>query len=84
MISSYTNDERLLAAWQEGKTGFPLVDVCIRCLQTTGWVNFRMRAMLVSVLCHHLDCDWRKRVYHLARLFLGFNAYDHAPHLLCT
>lgn len=74
---SYTNDERLLAAWKEGKTGFPLADACMRCLQTTGWINFRMRAMLVSVLCHHLDCDWKKGVYHMAKLFLDYEPGIH-------
>lgn len=74
---SYTNDERLLAAWKEGKTGFPLVDACMRCLHTTGWINFRMRAMLVSVLCHHLDCDWKKGVYHMAKLFLDYEPGIH-------
>lgn len=74
---SYTNKEHLLTAWKEGRTGFPLVDACMRCLQTTGWINFRMRAMLVSVLCHHLDCGWRKGVYHLARLFLDYEPGIH-------
>ena len=73
----YSNDERLLEAWKEGKTGFPLVDACMRCLKVTGWINFRMRAMLVSVLCHHLDCDWRKGVYHLAKLFLDYEPGIH-------
>jgi deoxyribodipyrimidine photo-lyase len=35
-------------AWSEGKTGFPFVDACMRCLLKHGWMNFRMRAMLVS------------------------------------
>lgn len=47
---SYTNDERLLKAWEKGRTGFPLVDACIRCLKATGWINCRIRAMLVSTL----------------------------------
>jgi len=73
----YTNDDRLFKAWEEGKTGLPLVDACMRCLKATGWINFRMRAMLVSTLCHHLDCDWRKGVYHLARLFLDYEPGIH-------
>ena len=71
-----TNSEHL-EAWQSGQTGFPLVDACMRCLQVTGWVNFRMRAMLVSFLCHHLDQDWRNGVYHLARLFLDYEPGIH-------
>jgi len=76
---AYRNDEQLLEAWKNGMTGFPLVDACMRCLKTTGWMNFRMRAMLVSVLCHHFDCDWRKGVYYLARLFLDYEPGIHYP-----
>lgn len=75
----YTNNEQFLEAWKAGKTGFPMVDACMRCLQTTGWINFRMRAMLVSVLCFHLDTDWRKGVYHLANLFLDYEPGIHYP-----
>ncbi|MDY0077031.1 MAG: deoxyribodipyrimidine photo-lyase [Bacteroidales bacterium] len=73
----HTNDMRLIEAWKNGETGFPLVDACMRCLQHTGWINFRMRAMLVSVFCHHFDCDWRKGVYHLANLFLDYEPGIH-------
>lgn len=75
----YTNHERLLKAWEGGNTGFPLVDACMRCLQVTGWINFRMRAMLVSILCHHFDCHWRKGVYHLAQLLLDYEPGIHYP-----
>lgn len=75
----YSNDERLINAWKAGETGFPLVDACMRCLKATGWINFRMRAMLVSVFCHHFDCDWRKGVYHLAQLFLDYEPGIHYP-----
>ena len=76
---SYSNMSALIAAWKAGKTGFPLVDACMRCLHKTGWINFRMRAMLVSVFCHHFDCDWRKGVYHLAHLFLDYEPGIHYP-----
>ncbi len=76
---SYANDPTLITAWENGMTGLPLVDACMRCLHQTGWVNFRMRAMLVSVFCHHLDCDWRHGVYHLARLFLDYEPGIHYP-----
>lgn len=73
----YSNNEQLIEAWMEGKTGLPLVDACMRCLKATGWINFRMRAMLVSVFSHHFDCDWRKGVYHLAKLFLDYEPGIH-------
>lgn len=72
-------DTMKLTAWKEGKTGFPLVDACMRCVTKTGWINFRMRAMLVSFLCHHLDQDWRDGIYHLARLFLDYEPGIHYP-----
>jgi deoxyribodipyrimidine photo-lyase len=66
-------------AWKEGRTGFPLVDACMKCLQETGWINFRMRAMLVSFFCHHLYQDWREATYHLAQLFLDYDPGIHYP-----
>ena len=71
------NDALLLQAWKEGKTGYPLVDANMRALATTGWINFRMRAMLVSFLTHHLDVDWRLGVYHLAQYFLDYEPGIH-------
>lgn len=68
-----------LLAWQTGNTGYPMVDACMRCLQKTGYVNFRMRAMLVSFLSHHLHIDWRLGVSHLANLFLDFDPGIHYP-----
>jgi deoxyribodipyrimidine photo-lyase len=72
------SDEHL-RAWEQGITGFPLVDACMRCLHQTGYINFRMRAMLVSFLCHQLDIDWRRGVLHLARMFLDFEPGIHYP-----
>jgi deoxyribodipyrimidine photo-lyase len=48
-------------------------------VRETGWINFRMRAMLVSVLCHNLDQDWRSGVYHLAQQFLDYEPGIHFP-----
>lgn len=68
-------------AWKRGETGVPLVDACMRCLNQTGYLNFRMRAMLVSFLCHHLWQDWRHGANHLARMFLDFEPGIHYPQL---
>lgn len=68
-----------LEAWKKGATGFPMIDACMRCVIETGWINFRMRAMLVSFLCHHLDQDWRDGVYHLAHQFLDYEPGIHYP-----
>ena len=68
-----------LKAWKMGATGFPLIDACMRALEQTGWINFRMRALLVSFLTLNLDQDWRDGVYHLARLFLDYDPGIHYP-----
>lgn len=64
-------------AWKTANTGYPLVDACMKCLEATGWINFRMRAMLVSFFCHHLFQDWRAGTYHLAQLFLDYEPGIH-------
>ena len=76
-LMPYESDYEKINAWKTGLTGWPLVDACMRCLKETGWINFRMRAMLVSVFCHHLDCNWKDGVYHLANLFLDYEPGIH-------
>lgn len=71
--------EDRLQRWKTAQTGYPLVDACMLCVIKTGYLNFRMRAMLVSFLCHHLLLDWRLGVTHLARLFLDFEPGIHYP-----
>lgn len=70
-------DEARLAAWCQGRTGFPMVDACMRMLAATGWLNFRMRAMLVSFAAYHLWLHWRSVGLHLARLFTDFEPGIH-------
>lgn len=66
-------------AWKEGKTGYPLVDACMRCVRETGYLNFRMRSMLVSFLTHHLWQPWQDGAAFLARQFLDFDPGIHFP-----
>ncbi|MFZ2989353.1 FAD-binding domain-containing protein, partial [Ideonella sp.] len=72
-----TPDPALLQAWARGQTGYPMVDACMRQLRTTGWINFRMRAMLVSFAAYHLWLHWRAPGLHLAREFLDFEPGIH-------
>ena len=65
------------AAFCEGRTGYPMIDACVRCLLATGWINFRMRALLVSFAAHHLWLHWREVGTFLARHFLDFEAGIH-------
>lgn len=74
-----SNDPLRLEAWMTGQTGYPLVDASMRAVRATGWINFRMRAMLVSFLTHMLDIDWRLGVHHLARCFLDYEPGIHYP-----
>ncbi|MDC1433583.1 deoxyribodipyrimidine photo-lyase/cryptochrome family protein [Burkholderiales bacterium] len=64
-------------AWCEGLTGYPLIDACMRALRATGWINFRMRAMLVSFSSNHLWLHWREPSLHLARLFVDYEPGIH-------
>ncbi len=73
------NNDHFLSSWKEGLTGYPLVDACMRCVKETGYINFRMRAMLVSFLTHHLWLDWKKGANFLARQFLDFEPGIHFP-----
>ncbi|RDC71177.1 deoxyribodipyrimidine photolyase [Rhodovulum sp. 12E13] len=66
-----------LAAWQRGETGLPFVDACMRYLAATGWLNFRMRSMLMAVASYHLWLDWRATGPHLARLFTDYEPGIH-------
>ena len=77
----FEDDPGLYAAWRTGRTGFPLVDAVMRCLAATGFVNFRMRAMVTSVACHALHLDWRLIHPHLAGVFRD---YDPGIHLAPT
>jgi deoxyribodipyrimidine photo-lyase len=72
-------DDPALVAWKEGRTGFPFVDACMRSLHATGWINFRMRAMLMAFASYHLALDWRTTGHVLARLFTDYEPGIHWP-----
>ena len=72
-------NEYFVAKWKTGHTGYPLVDACMRSVIQNGWLNFRMRAMLVSFLCHHLYQDWRVGSHFLAQQFLDYEPGIHFP-----
>jgi deoxyribodipyrimidine photo-lyase len=73
-------NEIYIKAWQEGKTGVPIVDACMRCLVATGYINFRMRAMIVSFFTFNLWQDWRE-LHFLARQFLDYEPGIHYPQI---
>ena len=65
------------AAWRDGQTGYPMVDACMRCLTATGYINFRMRAMLMSFLSHHLFQHWKEGALFMARIYTDFEPGIH-------
>lgn len=64
-------------AWKEARTGYPLIDACMRSLQQNGWITFRMRALLVSFASYHLWLDWRVTAPYLAQLFTDYEPGIH-------
>ncbi|MBW7470998.1 deoxyribodipyrimidine photo-lyase [Marinobacter sp. M216] len=78
-LKSGPGDSERLQRWQEGQTGWPLVDACMRSLRQTGWINFRMRAMLMAVASYQLWLHWRDPALHLARQFTDFEPGIHYP-----
>jgi deoxyribodipyrimidine photo-lyase len=77
----YEDDPEILNAWINGRTGYPMVDACMRCLQDNGFLNFRMRAMVVSFACYGLHLSWRTIHEPLARLFHDYEPGIHLSQL---
>ena len=73
-------NQAYIEAWQTGKTGIPIVDACMRCVVATGYLNFRMRAMVVSFFVFNLWQDWRS-LHFLAKQFLDYEPGIHYPQL---
>ena len=70
-------DHAWLEAWSNGATGLPFMDACMRSLIATGWLNFRMRSMVMAVASYHLWLDWRATGPILARLFTDYEPGIH-------
>tara|TARA_E500000331_G_C17197774_1_gene687909 strand:- start:255 stop:1370 length:1116 start_codon:yes stop_codon:yes gene_type:complete len=67
--------------WKEGATGFPFLDACMRFLNVKGWLNFRMRAMIVSFASYQLWLDWKKTSKFLANQFTDYEPGIHYPQI---
>jgi len=76
-----TKNNFFIDAWKIGKTGVPIVDANMRCLIKTGYINFRMRALVVSFFTFNLWQDWRDAAHYLAQLFLDYEPGIHYPQL---
>lgn len=62
---------RIIAAWEQGKTGFPIVDAAMRELYATGWMQTNVRMAAASFLCEYANCDWRAGEVGRTRLTRG-------------
>jgi deoxyribodipyrimidine photo-lyase len=72
-------DPERLAAWSEGRTGYPFIDAAMRYLNASGWINFRMRAMLMSFASYDLWLPWQESGVVLARKFVDYEPGIHWP-----
>lgn len=70
-------NKKYIKAWKAGMTGYPLIDAAMRCVEQTGYLNFRLRSTVVSFLTHLLWQPWQTGVGHLARQFLDYEPGIH-------
>jgi deoxyribodipyrimidine photo-lyase len=60
----WSRSKRVLEAWREGRTGYPLVDAAMRQLAEEGFMHNRARMTVASFLCKDLYVDWRAGAWH--------------------
>lgn len=58
------------AAWQEGRTGYPVVDAGMRQLRATGWMHNRVRMIVASFLVKDLHLEWQHGARHFMHLLV--------------
>ena len=71
------SNQIFLEAWSQGLTGIPFIDACMRSLNSHGWINFRMRAMLMSFASYQLWLPWQESGLCLARKFIDYEPGIH-------
>jgi deoxyribodipyrimidine photo-lyase len=69
----FPGDASRLAAWREGRTGYPIVDAGMRQLAATGYMHNRLRMITASFLVKDLLVDWRAGERHFADLLLDYD-----------
>ncbi len=75
---AWVNDSRDLAAWQNGQTGYPIVDAGMRQLNQTGWMHNRVRMIVASFLVKDLLVDWREGERYFRRLLIDADIAQNA------
>lgn len=69
----WSGSDESYAAWEEGRTGYPIVDAGMRCLNQTGWMHNRLRMIVASFLTKDLLVDYKRGEAHFARKLLDFD-----------
>ncbi len=70
-------DPARFAHWKNGETGYPMVDAAMKMLHHTGWINMRMRGMVLSFALNELWLHWREPALFLAREFVDYEPAIH-------
>lgn len=69
---TWAENETAFAAWQQGETGYPIVDAAMKQLLSTGWMHNRLRMIVASFLTKLLRIDWRRgEAYFMSKLIDG-------------
>ena len=68
----WRNNKKEFTKWQNGETGYPLVDAGMRQLKATGYMHNRVRMLVASFLCKHLLIDWRWGEAYFAEKLLDY------------
>ena len=71
------HDDEIIEKWIKGETGFPFLDACMKFLNKHGWINFRMRAMIMSFASYNMWQPWQKTSPFLAELFTDYEPGIH-------
>ena len=71
------HDNEMIDKWIKGETGFPFLDACMKFLKINGWINFRMRAMIMSFASYNMWQPWQKTSPLLAELFTDYEPGIH-------
>lgn len=69
----WDNNRTLFNKWKEGKTGYPVIDACMRELNTTGYMHNRGRLIVSSFLIKNLHIDWRWGEKYFAQSLVDYD-----------
>ncbi|MDY7575146.1 FAD-binding domain-containing protein [Actimicrobium sp. CCI2.3] len=70
-------DAARFVQWKNGETGYPMVDAAMKMLHHTGWINMRLRGMVLSFAVNELWLHWREPALFLAREFVDYEPAIH-------